>query len=633
MTKIQQKTELFIRFTDNCFYCVYYHPFYREEQIISSIPLYISFHENSILFFENAFKTNDCICLMQSESILNELLSKKRSEVMYIIPSVQQVWNIMMKQILSLLSIKINSNEKYHLTIDNIILCLSDFIDVSLKQLIINALEVQTQKCDDFIFHYIDTFSPNKEMKERNYTNEFEDLHWQIIYDSLLVRNTALNTKSISVGNVLNQHLYTFIQCGFHTIECYIVYYPSPNKAILLNKKQLSSTFGSSSLYKIISKELYNSDFIEYQYLATMMKESRNSSSKIPFTNEKSINTYYIESEFIKKQLSNDIQKFKNSLFEFQQESIQLLQNELKITVTQKMKEEINNIYLSMDYHFLYLQKSLEECNVSSELKYQDFLSGGRLLLDINKMIKTSQEKPQRLFEMELSQVIRKNRFKILFTEVHYEESNDLKQLTNQQKNTKIIEFFFPSQTCIYHEIPLDHLPCEKQKNYHCQFIDTDNNEIIYQCILPIFENTQLDQWNVRLDNYLNIRKPIHNQLIDSSDYLYQIKETIKPHVNVTMTSIINKIPLERMKLLEQSHKMLAFYYCLYSYFNTTSQTVEKMKLDINSSKRNLAYHFNSEQHFLLTNNLYLALFSLDPYSFNNQWDELKKKFNANSKK
>ena len=253
------------------------------------------------------------------------------------------------------------------------------------------------------------------------YTNQFTNLQWKILSDSTVLSMNFLQNIIIPNYDVYSSHIHTFIQCGFNSLECYVLYYPSPNKVIVVNKKQLSLSFGSSLYYQIVSKLLYNTTEINYNNLPNII-ETIETNSIENYTKYTLSHTFYkIKSETMISEMKEKIVEIGKFVKQFISESVTLLQNDLGVEMTDIMKDETKAIRLNCNYTFPELETCLEKyCKLKPRyiaLTKNDFLCGGLLYLQSINNQQTVIQLPSRDLEVEIIEILQKERFKMIFTE------------------------------------------------------------------------------------------------------------------------------------------------------------------------------------------------------------------------
>ena len=97
-----------VKFSYNVYQCA----FYREctyAVLMSNEPLYVSFKRDNFLVGEKAFKEEHCFCLMNSKEVLQQKIDKRSKSLHYSLPSAQDLWNVIMFEIICQVKSKIES--------------------------------------------------------------------------------------------------------------------------------------------------------------------------------------------------------------------------------------------------------------------------------------------------------------------------------------------------------------------------------------------------------------------------------------------------------------------------------------------------------------------------------------------
>ena len=158
---------------------------------------------------------------------------------------------------------------------------------------------------------------------------------------------------------------------------------------------------------------------------------------------------------------------------------------------------------------------------------------------------------------------------------------------------------------------------------------DTLTNQLIYAFPFVLFEHSTLDQWYIKLDNYLHFIKSYYNKQIYQTDYIYQ--KTILPSScsSIKIESIVNPIQLTESNQIdemdnEMDHQLLAFYYCFYSNINNIHSTVESIRNKMLVESGEISFCFIDSNSIYETIRFYSILYASNPYELQKKWNELK---------
>ena len=234
------KRTVSIKFSDHYFQTV----FYKDASTVNlntKGPLYVCFLKDNFLTGEKAFLDEDGFCLMQSEKELQETIERNTKNLIYPIPTAQELWNLFMYNIIK----KVNNElERHHFKLAGIVFSLPYFIEESLKQMIETAIE-----CGKELF--LKKLKDDEKQEERTLVTKIVDNNL-----SSMASYSRCHVMSLSseLQDITNTNIRCFIHEGLEYTE-WCIFISQRNVTVALESGRYK--YGIINILEVLRRKLW----------------------------------------------------------------------------------------------------------------------------------------------------------------------------------------------------------------------------------------------------------------------------------------------------------------------------------------------------------------------------------------